>query len=481
MAGSPLMASYYLASNTGFSRILANHPMNHHPGCNLTVKVAFALLLHPAMYVILNPRKREKRKDIIKAKKPISKFLKSAGSRILAIAIMRRATGFSLISFGNLNFGPLILDSSNHFSDLQEKNFTLLYNVNDIYPSQFKKKRKRMRFEKRDSPSLQSDQITIQELYTVISGLVKAAIKDPITSDPKPEQEDPPENQPSNPVEPEDQPANPVEPENQPINPEEPENQPNNPEEPENQPLRPSCKAAVIADNSFFEQHKDEPEGVEEFILSLMNEVSGFYQNQVGIPFTVDFVFASRNPNDDLELNSLPSDPQRIVPAVNRAAERINGLDTKDFCIVITLTSKELSNNAVGVSFVGTVCSPNRNTAVITDINGSMPRLQLLSVIMHEIGHLFGANHDTGSCAPNNRNQRFVMFPSVQPSSVNLFKFSPCSLENIQYTLNNIDTCFFNEKESGRGNGINFISAGFSDKSLDDSSPKDEVIVYLIN
>ncbi|KAJ3380045.1 hypothetical protein HDU92_006224 [Lobulomyces angularis] len=338
-----------------------------------------------------------------------------------------------------------------------------------------------MRFEKRDSPSLQSDQITIQELYTVISGLVKAAIKDPITSDPKPEQEDPPENQPSNPVEPEDQPANPVEPENQPINPEEPENQPNNPEEPENQPLRPSCKAAVIADNSFFEQHKDEPEGVEEFILSLMNEVSGFYQNQVGIPFTVDFVFASRNPNDDLELNSLPSDPQRIVPAVNRAAERINGLDTKDFCIVITLTSKELSNNAVGVSFVGTVCSPNRNTAVITDINGSMPRLQLLSVIMHEIGHLFGANHDTGSCAPNNRNQRFVMFPSVQPSSVNLFKFSPCSLENIQYTLNNIDTCFFNEKESGRGNGINFISAGFSDKSLDDSSPKDEVIVDFIN
>ncbi|KAJ3216955.1 hypothetical protein HK099_005669 [Clydaea vesicula] len=399
-----------------------------------------------------------------------------------------------ILNFGDLNFGPLFLETSEKFEDLKDSDTTIVYSINDINDNQFKRRIK-MRFEKRqDSPLFNGAELSLEQLYEVVSGVVKEALVSPITSNPEepladfgseptaevpveePTEEQPDEQQPEEPIEiPIEEPVEtPVEPEQpieepeQPIEePEQPIEEPEQPVQPEEVPRQgPSCKAAVIADFSFFQNHKDEPEGIETFILSLMNEVSGFYENQLGIPFSVDFIFASKNQNENSELNNLPTDPESVVPAVNRAAEELNGLDTKDFCVVAVLTSTEFQNSAVGVSFVGTVCSPNKNTAVITDTSGTMPRAQLLSVLMHEIGHLFGANHDENQCVPQNKDERFVMFPVIQPDSVNTFRFSPCSVEEIQNNLNSIDTCFNNEKASGGGNGNNRIAAGFGDETL---------------
>ena len=54
---------------------------------------------------------------------------------------------------------------------------------------------------------------------------------------------------------------------------------------------------------------------------------------------------------------------------------------------------------------------------------------------MHELGHVFGANHDTEaptmpSCTPSSN--RFTMYPAIQPNSANAHTFSQCSLDQIK-------------------------------------------------
>lgn len=215
-----------------------------------------------------------------------------------------------------------------------------------------------------------------------------------------------------------------------------------------------------------------------------MNQVSGFYEQQLGIALQVDFNFVEKNHQSACGLASTPNDPSQVVPFVNKAAECLPNYPAQDLCISMVLTSVEFQETAVGVANVKAICLPGQNTGIASDsgVNGRLTRPEFLSVFMHEIGHLFGSQHDSPgtTCGNVDANQRFVMFPSVQPDSSNKFVFSQCSLSAIQQTLSEPShQCWKNG-----GGGGSSLRDSFSSPSLDDtfatptfSSPSPSIII----
>ncbi|KAJ3088003.1 hypothetical protein HK102_009805 [Quaeritorhiza haematococci] len=194
------------------------------------------------------------------------------------------------------------------------------------------------------------------------------------------------------------------------------------------------CKVALLADKSFADAHRNEKGGVQAYMASILNDISGFYSSQLGVGLNLAFSFVDTNGKSGCGL-PVSGDVNKVVPAVNRVAACIPGLNPKDKCVIQLLSSNTLGGAAAGVSFVGTVCQNGANAGISTDRQGKIPRRDLTTILMHEIGHTFGANHDTAGSKCDQG--KYVMFPAVQSGSPNMFKFSPCSLRDIQKNLQN--------------------------------------------
>jgi hypothetical protein len=197
----------------------------------------------------------------------------------------------------------------------------------------------------------------------------------------------------------------------------------------------------------------------------MMNEVDAIYQKELGVTFNLDFVGLDGDKN---VLGDISRNTGNALKELNDDVMKV--IDTDDFCVVIVMTSIDFVGNAVGSGFIGTVCQSHANVAVITDQaqrGRPIGSREVLSIVTHELGHVFGSQHDAdgNNCGNEPEDQRFVMFPSVQSSSVNGFGFSECSKQQIRQNINNIkepDRVFFESKlpchsnyfRGPNGNGI---------------------------
>jgi len=146
-------------------------------------------------------------------------------------------------------------------------------------------------------------------------------------------------------------------------------------------------------------------------------------------------------------------------------------------CVVLMIIHREPSDHAIGMMYrgfpsgiTGGICSTpivfaphgplkSKNIGFITTLLHKKPMVRGLKIVTftHEIGHAFGADHDTinPSCVPDLRNGFYLMYPSAtEQNKANTFKFSPCSRKLINAVLKTKSYCFKPRGPSKCGNGI---------------------------
>lgn len=127
----------------------------------------------------------------------------------------------------------------------------------------------------------------------------------------------------------------------------------------------------------------------------------------------------------------------------------------KDICVNILLTSQIFKRKHISVSHVlptsnmksglslkkrgGALCAKSAvNRMIVTnkiENNYYVPVFITQLALIHELGHIFGATHDSGAC------NGFVMSPQFQYfANVTSYKFSNCSTPHI---LQHLDECGF--------------------------------------
>lgn len=81
----------------------------------------------------------------------------------------------------------------------------------------------------------------------------------------------------------------------------------------------------------------------------------------------------------------------------------------------------------IGLAYVNQACASSNHLLV-----SAFKNIVIGNSLAHELGHSFGADHDTGVCY--NPSNPFIMFPALKhgPNSLN---FSQCSINQINSKL----------------------------------------------
>ncbi|KAK0059152.1 disintegrin and metalloproteinase domain-containing protein 10, partial [Biomphalaria pfeifferi] len=256
-----------------------------------------------------------------------------------------------------------------------------------------------------------------------------------------------------------------------------------------------TCFMSLRADNLLYKQmEKKHPGAAKEEILSLfashikaLNDIYpvtsfGNYRNvrfqlQRSIIMTACDVYDSRYCSDNLDVSNFLD---------------LTSIENHDsFCLVHTFTYRDFDGGTLGLAWVATpesrnsgVCgkfgavrdSTNKisdrslNTGIVTFINfkQDVPSRVSQLTFAHEVGHNFGAQHDTTSaCAPYGTSEsgaslgNFIMFPSATQGNLpNNAKFSSCSISSISKVLDTLEpkgkrvNCFQKSNNAFCGNSV---------------------------
>ncbi|KAJ3041857.1 hypothetical protein HDV00_008561 [Rhizophlyctis rosea] len=223
-----------------------------------------------------------------------------------------------------------------------------------------------------------------------------------------------------------------------------------------------TCNLAAIATTSFAELH-DSPHA---YMASLISSVSSQFESQLGLRLAIKYTYAMSNAT---RLNiTTSSDPMHAQTAINFANDVASAIpqinDDPSVCATFVFTSAPFQAPTIGVAYTNSLCTPKQYATSASDNNGRFTFSEYTSVVMHELGHVFGSEHDTEvsatlakseMCLPKNK---FTMFPAIQTSSSNAHRFSECSIMQIKSLMDTTTSkCWMGEAAkaaNASGNGV---------------------------
>lgn len=195
-----------------------------------------------------------------------------------------------------------------------------------------------------------------------------------------------------------------------------------------------SYRIAIAADNAYSSFHGGSVQGVLAAIVTTMNRVTGIYENEVAVTFTIV------DDNDQIIYTDANSDPYNGQSAsgaltVNQSnLDNVIGTENYDIGHVFTTGSG-------GLAGLGVVCSSTNKARGTTGTSSPTGDPFDVDFVAHEIGHQFGGNHtfngSQGSCSGGNRNASTAYEPGS--GSTIMAYAGICSADNIQ---NNSDAYF---------------------------------------
>jgi hypothetical protein len=111
-------------------------------------------------------------------------------------------------------------------------------------------------------------------------------------------------------------------------------------------------------------------------------------------------------------------------------SDQING---EEFCAMMVFQGEEFDTSTTGRAFIDEICDGRSNIGVVIfreDRRNRVGRERLLSTLTHEIGHIFGAEHDDGDTQCEG--QGFLMDGDRDKSKPESELFSECSLTSMR-------------------------------------------------
>ncbi len=174
-------------------------------------------------------------------------------------------------------------------------------------------------------------------------------------------------------------------------------------------------------------------------IAGLLYTAEGIYAQQLGIRFRLvkQHVYASGSPYTT-------ADPLRLLKAfVANESNPTNLSNTpSDFHQEVDLkhlfTGKDIEGSVIGIAYIGVVCS---SPALAYGITSHYADAADYAILAHEVGHNFGANHDTA-------NRGSLMYPSISIPAATAFSVD--SLAEVNTHLSHYGTCLSVEQVAPR-------------------------------
>ncbi|MGD0950586.1 MAG: M12 family metallo-peptidase [Candidatus Binatia bacterium] len=175
---------------------------------------------------------------------------------------------------------------------------------------------------------------------------------------------------------------------------------------------------ALVADYDYFVNHGANAAAD---MLSIINQVDGVYQAQLGVDLHVTQTVVYTTMPDPFDATT---DPTTLLSEFSTykgsSGSPVYGAD-----IAYLFTGRALDGGVLGISWIGTLCDSTYSTALSQDFTADNTSLLLLAA--HEIGHVFGAYHDNQAGSPCASTPfGFIMNPYI--SSALSLQFSGCSL-----------------------------------------------------
>ena len=178
---------------------------------------------------------------------------------------------------------------------------------------------------------------------------------------------------------------------------------------------------AVLGD---FEFTTDHPGDAEATALTRINNVDGIFSDQVGVQLTVSTLRVFPTATDPFTSTTVPDTLlDELGTYKSNAANGIRGTG-----VAHLMTGRNLDGQTVGIAFTNSICG-TRFGASLSMGGNEIGNMSAVLVAAHEIGHNFGAPHDTeAGSACQSAPAGFLMEPRVNGSN----QFSSCSLMQMQ-------------------------------------------------
>jgi hypothetical protein len=190
------------------------------------------------------------------------------------------------------------------------------------------------------------------------------------------------------------------------------------------------------ADPEWFLKYGDQSNAV---IASIINTAEAVYNRQLGLRFRIvrQHVYADVSPYTS-------SEPGALLSAFTRNPENANNLATNpttfhdEVDLKHLFTGKDIDGSVIGIAYIGVVCAVPSLSYGITQ---SYLDVANPGIFAHELGHNFGANHDTSD-------RTGMMYPSIMIPPAE--RFSDFSLGEINAHLAKYGACISVEQLTPR-------------------------------
>jgi len=178
---------------------------------------------------------------------------------------------------------------------------------------------------------------------------------------------------------------------------------------------------ALVADYEYYQEHGSHSAAD---MQSIINQIDGIYQAELGITIQVTATVIYTTPADPF---TGTSDPVSLLQEFsNYKSQATSTVRTADLAHLFT--NRDIQGNVIGIAWLGTLCHSTYGTGLSQDFINENKSLVLLTA--HEIGHNLNAPHDNQSgsaCASIPFG--YIMNPWVS-TSLNL-QFSACSKQQM--------------------------------------------------
>ncbi len=177
---------------------------------------------------------------------------------------------------------------------------------------------------------------------------------------------------------------------------------------------------ALVADAELAAREGVNTEGA---MLARLNVADGVFADQLGVRLSA----ASSTIFDAATQPFSGNDASALLDQL--AAYRLGSTTQRASGVSHLMTGRDLTNNTVGIAFIGSVCRNNFGAA-LSEARNEAAFDGLIAA--HEMGHVFGAPHDAESGSDcQSTPDTFLMAPQLNRSRT----FSACSLEKIAPVL----------------------------------------------